>query len=235
MRYLRAKHIRKALRQYKFLCQIRNPYKILLDGNFIAMCIKMNVDLFERLPKFLQTDHQTTLQYYVHASVLAELEALGESMTDAIKLAKQCHILKDSQAKASEPNVQASILNLVGERNGAKYFVATQDIELRQQLRRISGVPLMYLNRSVLVFEELSRTTLAISRQQDQAKMSHLSGAEHQALKSIREAEDENSDRRRERPSGPVYRTKRAKGPNPLSMKKKNTTSRSSRRSVKKV
>jgi hypothetical protein len=42
---------------------------------------------------------------------------------------------------------------------GTDFAVATQDVELRKQLRRIPGVPLLYTNRSVMVLETVSHAS----------------------------------------------------------------------------
>ncbi|OQR85354.1 rRNA-processing protein [Achlya hypogyna] len=211
MRYLRSKHIRKALRQFQFLCGIKPPYKVLLDGNFIAMCLKMNVDIATRVPKFLQTDKCI---FMVTAAAVNELKVLGaadKDMLAAWNLAKTFQTVD-----GSGDDVTAAMLAAVGERNERKYIVATQETELRAALRRVPGVPLIYLNRSVLVFEDMSEATLRISRKEDHLKMTKLNAGEESKLQAVLKAEVRTPE-----DSGVKARLhKKAKAPNPLSMKK---------------
>ena len=48
----------------------------------------------------------------------------------------------------------------VGEDNPNRYLVATQDPELRRQLRRIPGIPLMHIIRNTMVLEKPSDSTV---------------------------------------------------------------------------
>ncbi|KAF0699345.1 Aste57867_10061 [Aphanomyces stellatus] len=209
MRYLRAKHIRKALRQFQFLCGIKPPYKVLLDGNFIAMCIKMHVDIAVRVPKFLQTDKCT---YFVTRAVLDELKLLSDADGDMLAAYESARKFEVVESKTDD--VTQAMLAAVGDRNDKKYIVATQETELRAQLRRVPGVPLIYLNRSVLVFEDMSEATLKISRKDDLVKMAKLNDHEKRKLDSITDRVVETQPEKKAR------LVKRAKGPNPLSVKK---------------
>ncbi|GAB9466741.1 Rrna-processing protein [Globisporangium polare] len=221
MRYLRAKGIRKALRQFHFLCGIKPPYKLLLDGNFIAMCMQMKVDIHERLPKFLQVKPHE-VQYFIPAAALKELELLGDAMRPAFEVAQSFTVVEDdvpvaSADSAAPVDVTAVIRNIIGERNDRKFLVATQEVELRKELRAIPGVPLFYLNRSVLVFEDISRATLAIVRQEEKVNRAKLDVNEKRKLEHVA-ADDKNKDEDEEERRR--LKKVRAKGPNPLSMKK---------------
>jgi U3 small nucleolar RNA-associated protein 23 len=48
----------------------------------------------------------------------------------------------------------------LGQENKFNYCVASLDVALRQQLRNVPGVPLMYIRRSVLIMEPPSSVTL---------------------------------------------------------------------------
>ncbi|TMW66434.1 hypothetical protein Poli38472_004199 [Pythium oligandrum] len=222
MRYLRAKGIRKALRQFHFLCGIKPPYKVLIDGNFLAMCLQMKVDLRERVPKFLQVKpHQ--VEYYIPRAAVNELELLGEAMQEAVDLAKSFHIIEErdygddaTQSKGDGPvDVTKVTQSIIGDRNARKFVVATQEVELRKVLRAVPGVPLIYLNRSVLVFEDISKATLAIVRQEEKAKMAKLDVNEKRKLESVYESDEKDKEE-----DAHQRKKHRAKAPNPLSCKK---------------
>jgi U3 small nucleolar RNA-associated protein 23 len=212
MRHLRAKAIRKALRQFHFLCGLKAPYRVLLDGNFVALCVQMKVDLRERLPKVLQVK-PGECELLVPRAALRELELLGEPMRAAFELAQQFTVVEHDDL-GDEQDVTKVIAHLIGDRNERKLVVCTQEVELRKALRAVPGVPLIYLNRSVLVFEDISRATLAIVRQQDKAKMSKLDENEKRKLDAVAGAEDEDELEL------PRAKKRRAKAPNPLSVKK---------------
>ncbi|CAI5740010.1 unnamed protein product [Hyaloperonospora brassicae] len=226
MRYLRAKGIRKALRQFHFLCGLKAPYKVLLDGNFIAMCTQMKVDVRDRVPKYLQVKPHEC-EFYVPRAALEELRLLKEVTREAYELAQSFEVaeVNDQANDGTEGPVDVSkaIQSIIGDRNNHKFVVCTQEVELRKALRLVPGVPLMYLNRSVLVFEEISHATLAIVRQEEKASMAKLDVNEKRKLEAMQEEErssssgagagDDHADKQR-------LQKKRAKGPNPLSIKK---------------
>ncbi|TYZ66633.1 hypothetical protein PybrP1_002247 [[Pythium] brassicae (nom. inval.)] len=220
MRYLRAKGIRKALRQFHFLCGIKPPYKVLLDGNFVAMCAQMKVALHERLPKFLQVKPHE-LQLFIPRAALAELELLGDEMRAAFELAQSFTVVEDvvgGEDSGDKPvDVTTAIRRLIGDRNERKFLVATQEVELRKELRALPGVPLFYLNRSVLVFEDISRATLAIVRQEEKAKLAKLDTNEKRKLDLVTADDSDDADAEQEKRR---LKKARAKAPNPLSVKK---------------
>ncbi|KAH3675074.1 hypothetical protein WICMUC_002906 [Wickerhamomyces mucosus] len=108
-----------------------------------------------------------------------------------------------------------SIVNIDGE-NKHRYVVATENERLRYSLRKIPGIPLVYMNRSVMVMESLSKASASISRNMERGK---LTGGLNNAKSGIVGAMDKiKNDGENEKP------TKKRKGPkepNPLSIKKK--------------
>ncbi|RLN93670.1 hypothetical protein BBJ28_00003631 [Nothophytophthora sp. Chile5] len=211
MRYLRAKGIRKALRQFHFLCGVKPPYK-------------MKVEIHERLPKYLQVKAHEC-EFFVPRAALEELEMLGETTREAFELAKTFKVAevynqaKKTTSEEGKPSVDVSnvIQAIIGERNERKFVVCTQEVELRKALRSVPGVPLIYLNRSVLVFEDISRATLAIVRQEEKANMAKLDVNEKRKLEQMEEGDHDGETYAEQQQR---LTKKRAKGPNPLSMKK---------------
>jgi len=49
----------------------------------------------------------------------------------------------------------------VGEENKNRYVIATQSLELRKELRKVAGTPIVYIARSVVLLETPSDQTLA--------------------------------------------------------------------------
>ncbi|GAB9465839.1 Rrna-processing protein [Globisporangium polare] len=152
--------------QSHFLCGVKPPYKLLLDGSFVATCMQMKVDIHERLPKVLQVKPRE-VQHYIPRAALDELELLGEAMRPAFEVVQSLIVVEDDS-----------------DRGGAA-----------QGAGAIAGVPLFYLTRSVLVFEDISRATLAIVRQEEESsKRSKLEVHEKRKLGHMAAAAaDENS------------------------------------------
>lgn len=139
---------------------------------------------------------------------MVELYKLGPSAQPIVDLAKMFERRKCNHREAIEN--EPCIESVVGETNKHRYVVASQSTDLRNKLRKIPAVPLVHINRSVMVLEPRSEATIKAKDQSEAAGMS-VSAPEARALASTSAPA----------PAEPVHRRKIAKGPNPLSMKKK--------------
>src|ERR1700743_1059582 len=54
--------------------------------------------------------------------------------------------------------------------NKNRYCVASQNAELRATMRRIPGVPLVYINRAVMILEPMASATDGVRRQEEKIK-----------------------------------------------------------------
>lgn len=115
--------------------------------------------------------------------------------------------------------------------NRHRYVVASQDQEVRARMREIAGVPLVYINRSVMILEPMASKTAEVRQQEEKGKI-------RAGLKSRRGADVGEKRKREEQNDGsdqdndgqqngaadaPVPKKRQVKGPkepNPLSMKK---------------
>lgn len=82
--------------------------QILLDGNFIAVAVKTNVDFNAQIPMMLQTDN---IEFCTTAGVIAELEALGDDFAAATDAARRLRVV---ECKYTE-SATHSIKTVVGE------------------------------------------------------------------------------------------------------------------------
>jgi U3 small nucleolar RNA-associated protein 23 len=160
MRVNRAKLVRKHLQFFRIVYGIEKAcYHIVLDGNFIFAGLKYKVDLKERLKSLLQG---ADTKLYVLKSVLDELRQVGSKAKGAYDFAASfCEILDDAVFRGE--NVNDRILAMFHQQHEdwvsapakrkKKFFLATQDRELRACLALVPGVPLIYLNKVILVLE----------------------------------------------------------------------------------
>jgi len=98
-----------------------------------------------------------------------------------------------------------------GDTNQFNYCVATQDLNLRDYLRRIPGIPLIYINRSVMILEPPSPATTNRVKEIEYNK-TIPTNYENTIIKN-------NTDTPEETPKS--KKRKGPKQPNPLSCKKK--------------
>lgn len=178
-------------------------------------------------PEFLPPPTEVPLRYCKHKDeegkemgVLDENRCLLDLLGGQVKgnemvKNKQHYILATAEASESETR-----------RKG--------HVELRERARMVPGVPIVYVKRSVMILEELSGASEAVRRGEERAKF-----REGLALPNVRkrkrgeteEEEPEIEDEvlrdllRDEEVQRPTARgLVRAKGPNPMSVKKKKVT-----------
>lgn len=117
--------------------------------------------------------------------------------------------------------------DIVGETNKHRYVLSAQSLALRNAVANVPGLPIIHFNaRGVLVLSPPSRATLKHKDAQEEAR--RLEGAD--ALAGVEDGE--NVVGAGTASNEPVKRN-RAKGPNPLSMKKKKTVETGSKREEK--
>jgi U3 small nucleolar RNA-associated protein 23 len=116
--------------------------------------------------------------------------------------------------------------------NKHRYVVASQNPKVRVMLRRIPGVPLVYINRSVMILEPMATATEDVRDKEERAKLREgIKGRRGTTESAKRKRDDENEDVNGQRtldtistPDAPKRpekkRRKGEKGPNPLSVKK---------------
>lgn len=114
--------------------------------------------------------------------------------------------------------------------NKNRYVVASQDQEVRKLMRGIAGVPLIYINRSVMIMEPMASVTADIRQREEKIKFREglKRGSGSVGMKRKREDEDEDGAARENDTVGEDGKEKEKKkkkqrgpkGPNPLSVKK---------------
>lgn len=172
MRVQRHKHARKALAFYKIAFGIVPPYRLLLDGNFVAQAVRMSIDFRRLLPRTLQADGAAPaggpgggatgraaggVFLHVTECVLDELRGLGAKGAPVLAAASgggvgviRCH---HKHGHAPGTDASACLRQLVGPSNAGKFVVATQDGALRDALRGVLGTPLVLFSQNVMVLE----------------------------------------------------------------------------------
>lgn len=210
MRVKRFKGAKKTLAYYQINFGLREPYRVIVDGTVCQVALESKIHIQTQLAKYLGG----TVKLFTTAQCVDELKKMGPEMSGAVFVAKRMEIYRkntDKNLKGSAiRDSVSSILAAVGKKNMDHLIIATQDKQLRNRLREVGGVPILYINYNCFVLEAPSKETIAVVA----AKNDDASGitAEERALVKKLEPKKEK----------PVQRKRhKAKGPNPLSMKKK--------------
>ncbi|CAK9782511.1 unnamed protein product [Cutaneotrichosporon oleaginosum] len=124
------------------------PYRILVDTNFINFSIQNKIELVQGMMDCLMAKCIPTIT----DCVLAELEKLGPKYRLALKIAKDPRFDRlhcdHSGTYADDCLVQRVTAHKC-------YIVATCDRDLRRRIRKVPGVPLMYVVKHKYQIERL--------------------------------------------------------------------------------
>ena len=101
---------------------------------------------------------------------------------------------------------------------GQKRKRGVEKLDVRSVAREVPGVPIIYVKRSVMILEELSSASLGVRRREEREKMAEgIMAGKRKSTEDKGDDEDNTAA-----PTGVKRRgLNKAKGPNPLSVKKK--------------
>lgn len=129
------------------------PFQIILDTNFINDCIRKKKDLEESLMDCLDGE----VQLYVPECVFGELEKLGRVYRLALNLIRG---LKHEVLKCDHKGVYADdcIINRI--KQSKNFIIATTDANLRQRIKKVPIIPVVYFRGNKVVSERFAGGSL---------------------------------------------------------------------------
>ncbi|KAK2626502.1 hypothetical protein QTJ16_003677 [Diplocarpon rosae] len=246
MRGRRSKQYRKLMQQYGLSYGFREPYQVLLDADIIKDADRFKMDLVGGLERTLhgevkptgprssgqmktreqKTDIKPTkvITQCSMRHLYASVSEPGVSyLIDKAKTyeRRRCgHHPEDFPEPLSTHECLVSVVDPKGSKtNRNRYVVASQDVEVRREMRNVLGVPLVYINRSVMIMEPMAESSTDNREREERGKFRDGLRRGSGALKRKRDGEsrDEGEKMDREEPTKKKKR-KGPKEPNPLSM-----------------
>lgn len=208
MRQKRAKAYKKQMNIYVHTFKFREPFQTLVDDEIVLICHKGQFDIAKGLDRTIQAETKPMItQCCMQALYLTNNQP-------AIELAKtferrRCnHNIKDPKTPV---DCIRSIVDIDGE-NKHRYIVASQSMKLRRKLRAVPGVPLVFMNRSVMVMEPASDASKRAAALSENAKLQ--AGLNDKKVGYVEKDEAVVEAAPKKKRKGPSE-------PNPLSVKKK--------------
>ncbi|KAB2611788.1 rRNA-processing protein UTP23-like protein [Pyrus ussuriensis x Pyrus communis] len=234
MRVKRQKRHRKSVRFYTACYGFRQPYKVLCDVTFVHHLVTNRITPAD---KAISNVLGAPVLLFTTKCALAELKQhgsmLGPSYSQSLEAANSLIIARcDHESPAS---AEDCILDVVGQSNSEHFFVATQHVDLRQKLLKIPGVPAIYALRTAILLESPSDAQRQFVKSSKEQRL-HMTELEYKMLKKKKnilnshEKDDPSGEEDAKRDTARKglgvkdkvqFKRKRAKGPNPLSCKKK--------------
>jgi len=234
MRGKRSKQYRKLMQQYGMSFGFREPYQVLVDADIIKDADRFKMDLIGGLERTLHGQVKPMITQCSMRHLYAASTEPGVSfLIEKAKLfeRRRCdHRPEDYPEPLSTKECLASVVDPKGSKtNKHRYVVASQELEVRKHMRGIMGVPLVYINRSVMIMEPMAGATAETREREERGKfragLKGVRGSGSQGMKRKRGDDGEAID------SGPqagaedgtvkkkVKQRNGPKGPNPLSIK----------------
>jgi U3 small nucleolar RNA-associated protein 23 len=241
MRFKKQKRHRRIVKFYTTCFGFREPFKVLCDGTFIHHLL---VNRITPADAALSNILGGAVKIFTTRCVLAELKSLGESYSESLKAARNLITARCDHEKRK--SAVACMMEVLGENNSEHFFLATQDAELRKKLQEVPGVPMIFGLRNALLLEAPSSFQHHLVKSTEEERL-HMSEAEYKMLRTkntvaaeeamelsdVNESEgDQNAGTQAMRKTNAggkrigvkdtvQFKRKKAKGPNPLSCKKK--------------
>ncbi|GAA6028203.1 hypothetical protein JCM8097_006913 [Rhodosporidiobolus ruineniae] len=124
------------------------PYRVIVDTNFINLSLENRMDIVKGMMDVLYAKAIPCIS----DCVIAELEKLGHQYRLALRVARDPRF---ERLPCSHKGTYADdcIVNRVTQHRC--YIVATCDRQLRRRLRKVPGVPLMYISKHRYAIERL--------------------------------------------------------------------------------
>ena len=221
------------MHQYGLHFGFREPYQVLLDAGTIQAAARFKMKLGSMLVNTLHGEIKPMITqccirhlYTIQASTPAA-KAEKDGWIEAAKSAerRRCdhHELEEP---LSALECLESVVDPKGSgRNKHRYVVASQDEEVRRRMRRIAGVPLVYINRSVMILEPMAGATEGVREREEKLKIRSGLRRGSAGVKRKREDGDEQASVETDAAAATERQPKKKKakglkGPNPLSVMK---------------
>ncbi|XP_033104972.1 rRNA-processing protein FCF1 homolog [Anneissia japonica] len=133
---------------FKYNTQLGPPYYVIVDTNFINFAIKNKVDLVQGMMDCLYAKCVPCIT----DCVMAELEKLGRKYNVALRTAKDKRFDRLPCLHAGTYADDCIVQRVTQHKC---YIVATCDRDLKRRIRKIPGVPIMYMSQHRFTIERM--------------------------------------------------------------------------------
>ncbi|XP_041351952.1 rRNA-processing protein FCF1 homolog isoform X2 [Gigantopelta aegis] len=133
---------------FNYNTQLGPPYHVLVDTNFINFSIKNKLDIITSMMDCLYAKSIP----YITDCVMAEIEKLGSKYRVALRIAKDPRFVRLPCLHKGTYADDCLVQRITQHKC---YIVATCDKDLRRRIRKVPGVPIMYLSKGKYSIERM--------------------------------------------------------------------------------
>ena len=132
----------------KYNNQLGPPFHVIVDTNFVNLSIRNKIDMMKG---FMDCLYAKVIPY-IPDCVLGELEKMGRRFKLALKIIKDSRI---QRLKCHHKGIYADDCIVQRVTQHKCYIVASCDRDLRMRIRKIPGVPIMYIRNHRYTIERM--------------------------------------------------------------------------------
>lgn len=133
---------------FAYNAKLGPPYRVLMDTNFINFSLQHKTDIFKGMMDCLMAKCIPM----VTDCVVAELEKMGHRYRLALRLASDPRV---QRLTCTHKGTYADDCLVSRVKEHRCYIVATSDRDLKQRIRKIPGVPIMFVTQHKFAIERL--------------------------------------------------------------------------------
>ncbi|RCI06777.1 Small subunit processome component [Rhizopus stolonifer] len=193
----------------------RPPFQVVVDGEFCKKALEKKIYVKDALPDLVGEKTRIV----VTECILQDMKDKGHDFTSALILAKKFESRRCPH-KDTKVSAYQCIRDLVGTDNKDHFFVASQNPKLRDRMRKIPGVPVLYVDvkHQGLGLEPMTDRSKHALKVHEEEKVKPLDKDTARLKRALLEEEAKKKE------SAPQHKKRKVKGVNPLAMKKKKKT-----------
>ncbi|KAL4450494.1 hypothetical protein ABPG74_019392 [Tetrahymena malaccensis] len=220
MKFKKIKQLRKWINFYRINYDFHFPYKLLVDGTFLKACYDRKFEFKEKLTKLMHG--QCWVQ--ITTCVLNELRSIPQ-LKDLFDFAMSLPKLRCNHIDGLTPT--ECFKDLVQKNNTERYWVMTQDEELREYFNQFYPIPLFWISKDLkFTIEEPNKKC---QKEIEKKKHNKYLPSEKE-LAVIKQVQKEQKEEQLKKYFQKIDKIKNemnirvkkpARGPNPLSVQKK--------------
>ncbi|KXN69131.1 hypothetical protein CONCODRAFT_86077 [Conidiobolus coronatus NRRL 28638] len=209
MKAKRIKGYKKEFKIYQTALKFKTPYNLIVEPAFISLCLAQKINLKERLEEIIGS------QFKLISSSCVSSELKKQKLFNKFGLEYKNLKLFNRKCSHNKTESKECILSQIDKSNSSKFIVLSSDLELNTELQKTCQfTPIFSVFKGIVIMSPINDLTKQKLLDLEKKK----SGANTGELKLMEKRFDLNVEGSVEefRP-----KKKKAKGPNPLSVKKK--------------
>ncbi|KNC79563.1 hypothetical protein SARC_08049 [Sphaeroforma arctica JP610] len=169
MKITRHKAARRTLAFYKSRFGLHEPYQVLVDATFCQASLECKIYIKDQLTTYFGG----SVSLFTSPCIVEEVRKLGSEFSGAHLINKKFEWRRCRHAIGTK-NARECVQDLIGQENKFRLIVATQDTTLKEALREVPGVPIVYINYNAPILEQPSPASkglaLAVTEKKSQMR-----------------------------------------------------------------